>query len=1108
MPFTFFERDPLWYKDAIKYELHVRTFFDSNNDGIGDFRGLTKKIDYLKELGINAIWLLPFYPSPLKDDGYDIADYYKIHPDYGTLRDFKQFLKVAHGHGLRVITELVLNHTSSDHQWFQKARRAKPGSAERDRYVWSDSPEKFKDARIIFKDFESSNWTWDSVAGAYFWHRFYSHQPDLNFESELVKREVEEVVDFWLSLGVDGVRLDAVPYLFERDGTNCENLPETHAYLRSLRKHVDEKFEEKMFLAEANQWPEDAAAYFGKGDECHMAFHFPVMPRIFMAVQMEDSYPISDILNSTPAIPDSCQWAIFLRNHDELTLEMVTDEERDYMYRFYAKDPRAKINVGIRRRLAPLMGNNRKKIELLNILLFSLPGTPVLYYGDEIGMGDNFYLGDRNGVRTPMQWSSDRNAGFSGVNPQQLYLPVIIDPDYHFELINVENQGRNLSSLLWWMKRVIAMRKKYKAFSRGTIQILSSNNPKVLTFIREFGDERILVAVNLSRFTQVVEIDLAKFNGQIPEEVFSHNQFPQIQKKPYTLMLGPYLHYWLLLRNGEQKNTESEEEVRTLMRVENSWQNIFKGKWKEYFEDSILPHYISQCRWFGAKSRKIRRIRIVENAIVQKNSPSNLLILEIEFTEGSPDYYFLPVSFRRAAEAQSLKEEHAWSIIASLSVDETEGVLYDSVCDEEFRSVFLYMLSRRRKIKGMPGEFMSKCTVRYKQFNDTDGNIYASRPLAAEQSNTSIMYDNKFVLKFYRHIEEGANPEYEILKNLTEKTTFRNMPAYVGTVQYSQQEALPGTVALVQEFVENVGDAWTFSKDIVSRYFEQILSHQQSALEIPQKYPSFFDSTIESVPSVIRDLIGDMYLELIMLLGKRTGELHLALSSITDDEAVSPEPFSLLYQRSVYQGMQNLARKTLRTLRKNIKNIPEEYRKEAKAIAGSEQKIITRMQKILKKKIAAMKIRIHGDYHLGQVLYTGKDFFIIDYEGEPARPIGERRLKHSPFKDIAGMIRSFHYVAYGALLLRSSVRSDDIVALEPWIEPWYRTVSGLYLSSYLETVSGAAFVPKKKDELKILLETFLLEKAAYELGYELNNRPAWVLIPLRGMQHVLKNRTM
>lgn len=530
-----------WYKDAIIYELHIKAFRDGNDDGIGDFEGLLEKLDYLHGLGVTAIWLLPFYPSPLRDDGYDIADYYNINPSYGDIKQFKKLLEEAHSRNLKVITELVINHSSDQHPWFQRARRAPKNSPERNYYVWTDDPNQYKDVRIIFQDFETSNWTWDPVAQQYYWHRFFHHQPDLNFDNPAVQEEIFKVLDYWCGMGVDGFRLDAVPYLFEREGTNGENLPETHDFLKKLRKHVDENYPGTLLLAEANMWPEDSASYFGNGDECHMNYHFPVMPRMFMSLQMEDRYPLTDIFDQTPAIPDTCQWAIFLRNHDELTLEMVTDEERDYMYKVYAKDPKAKINLGIRHRLAPLMENNRRKIELLNCLLFSLPGTPVIYYGDEIGMGDNFYLGDRDGVRTPMQWSPDRNAGFSSTNPQKLYLPVILDPQYHYESVNVETERRNPSSLLWYMKRMINMRKKYKAFGRGDMKFIAAENPKVLAFVRTYEEETILVVVNLSRFSQVAELELKDYKGYQPTEVFSKNRWPVIgDDNAYLLTLAPY----------------------------------------------------------------------------------------------------------------------------------------------------------------------------------------------------------------------------------------------------------------------------------------------------------------------------------------------------------------------------------------------------------------------------------------------------------------------------------------------------------------------------------------------------------------------------------------
>jgi maltose alpha-D-glucosyltransferase/alpha-amylase len=539
-------RKELWYKDAIVYELHVKAFYDSNGDGIGDFPGLMQKLDYLTDLGVDCIWLLPTFPSPLRDDGYDIADYRSIHPDYGTLEDFDTFVEEAHARGLHVMTELVMNHTSDSHPWFQESRRA-PAGPMRDWYVWSETDQRYLDVRIIFTDTERSNWTLDQESRHYYWHRFFHHQPDLNFDTPAVREEMIDVLRFWLSRDVDALRLDAVPYLFEREGTNGENLPETHAYLKEVRAAVDREFDNRVLLAEANQWPNDVRPYFGAGDECHMAYHFPLMPRIFMALRRETRLPITEILAQTPDIPANCQWAIFLRNHDELTLEMVTDEERDYMYHEYARDSRMRLNLGIRRRLAPLMDGGRKQIELLNSLLFSLPGTPVLYYGDEIGMGDNYYLGDRNGVRTPMQWTSDRNAGFSRADPARLYSPIVMDPVYGYQAVNIEAQLRTPTSLLNWMKRIIRVRKRYPVFGRGTMEVLQPANDRVFAYIRQHEDITLLIVNNLSRFAQFVELDLRQFEGRVPVELFGESPFPAIGELPYLLTMGPHGFYWFRL---------------------------------------------------------------------------------------------------------------------------------------------------------------------------------------------------------------------------------------------------------------------------------------------------------------------------------------------------------------------------------------------------------------------------------------------------------------------------------------------------------------------------------------------------------------------------------
>ncbi|MGH7808322.1 MAG: maltose alpha-D-glucosyltransferase [Thermodesulfobacteriota bacterium] len=1103
---TYLEDDPLWYKDAVIYELHVKAFYDSNTDGIGDFEGLTEKLDYLEDLGITAIWLLPFYPSPLKDDGYDIADYFNIHPNYGTLRDFKEFLREAHKRGIRVITELVLNHTSDQNAWFRKSRKAKPGSSWRNFYVWSDTAERYKDARVIFKDFETSNWAWDPVAKAYFWHRFYSHQPDLNYDNPQVERTVFRAMDHWLDMGVDGLRLDAVPYLFEREGTNCENLLETHECLKRLRAHIEGKFKNRMLLAEANQWPEDAVAYLGNGDECHMAFHFPLMPRMFVSFWMEDRFPIINILDQTPAIPETCQWALFLRNHDELTLEMVTDEERDYMYRVYAKDPTARINLGIRRRLAPLLGNNRRRMEIMSFLLFSLPGTPVIYYGDEIGMGDNYYLGDRNGVRTPMHWSADRNAGFSRANPQKLYLPIIIDPEYHYEAVNVENQQRNPTSLLWWMRRVIAMRKRFKAFGRGSIEFLNPANPKVLAFIRQYEDEIILVVVNLSRFSQVVELDLSKFAGYMPEEVFGGNRFPIIKDSPYVLTLGFHDYFWFSL-NKEQEviDIKDIETIPELSVSGGSLDVVFQGKAKEDLEEEILPLYIEGRRWFGGKARNIQQINIIENIKIEKNDSSHILFLEVRYTEGAADTYLLPISFTSGDGAEKIIRENSQGVIARLKSRSGDGIIYDSVYDEEFHKALLWMVIRRLTTKGLEGQLIAYHGRFLRKFDDDkDLSVRKSQVLQSEQSNTSILYGNELFLKLFRRLDEGINPDLEIGRFLTERTSFRNVPPFAGAIEYRRPRSEPIIVGLLQAFVPNQGDAWKYTLDSLRGYFESLLSRKGEITEMPDPPASLLESAFQEIPVILQELIGLVYLEMARLLGKRTAELHLALSSDTEDPNFAPEPFSVLYQRALYQSMQSLTRMVVGLLRKNLKNLPDSLREKANEILGSEKQIIEHFKVVFKKKISAMKIRTHGDYHLGQVLYTGNDFVIIDFEGEPARPLSERRLKRSPLRDVAGMIRSFHYAVYNSLFKQIPFKPEEIERLEPWALLWYKYIAGVFLGSYLVTAGDAPFIPKDREELNIMLRAYLLEKAIYELGYELNNRPDWTIIPIKGIKDLIE----
>jgi maltose alpha-D-glucosyltransferase/alpha-amylase len=1103
------QQEPLWYKDAVIYELHVKAFCDSNGDGVGDFRGLTGRLDYLQDLGVTALWLLPFFPSPLRDDGYDIADYVGIHPAYGTLRDFREFLRQAHRRGIRVITEVVLNHTSDQHRWFQRARRSKPGSRWRNFYVWSETPDRYKETRVIFKDFQSSNWTWDSTAQAYYWHRFYSHQPDLNYNSPEVAKAVFKAIDFWLDMGVDGLRLDAVPYLFEREGTNCENLPETHEFIKALRSHIDRRYPDRMLLAEANQWPEDAVAYFGDGDECHMAFNFPLMPRLYMALRMEDRFPIIDILEQTPAVPETCQWALFLRNHDELTLEMVTDEERDYMYRVFAQDPQMRINLGIRRRLAPLLGNHRRRIELMNSLLLSMPGTPIIYQGDEIGMGDNIYLGDRDGVRTPMQWSGDRNAGFSKANPQKLYLPVILDPEYHYEAVNVEVQQNNPHSSLWWMKRRIALRKHYKAFGRGTIEFLYPENRKILAFIRTYGDERILAVANLSRFVQCAELDLSSFQGMAPLEIVGQTRFPPIGELPYFITLGPRDFYWFSLvpQAVDQVFPAARESPLPTLEVTGKWELLFRGNARAALE-TVLPNYLHGKRWFGGKAHPIKSAKVREVIPAGNGSLTAFFTLvQVGYTDADAETYTLPLAYATDEKADRILEDYPGEVLARVHVKEREerGIIYDAMVDKDFCRMLLEMVARRRRPKGEGGALIAGSTRAFREIRGTMLPPLEPSILKAEQSNTSVTYGDRFILKLFRRLHPGVNPDLEIGRFLTDQG-FEHIPPVAGSIEYRKGTEAPMTLAILQALVPNQGDAWEFTLDVLGNFFEQIMARQAAVPKEVQTPGPLLDLLDQEPPAEVFEVIGP-YLESARLLGQRTAELHLALASAPGREEFAPEPFSKLYQRALYQSTRSLTAQVFSLLEQRLSDLPEAIRPEARLVLEAKSEILERFRSITEWKIPAMRIRCHGDYHLGQVLYTGKDFVIIDFEGEPARPISERRIKRSPLRDVAGMLRSFHYAAYVALLRLEQgglIRSEELALVETWARFWHLWVSAFFLNAYLDAALEGGFLPATRAELKVLLDVYLLEKAIYEVGYELNNRPEWAKVPLQGILRVLQ----
>jgi maltose alpha-D-glucosyltransferase/alpha-amylase len=1087
--------DPHWYKDAIVYELRTRSFYDSNGDGIGDIQGLTSKLDYLADLGITALWVLPHYPSPNRDDGYDCADYTDIHAEVGTLEDFDAFVHEAHKRGIRVICELVINHTSDQHPWFQRARHAPRGSALRDFYVWSDTADRYKEARIIFRDFEPSNWAWDPVAGAYYWHRFYSHQPDLNFENPAVHEAVLGVVDFWFARGVDGLRLDAVPYLYEAEGTNCENLPETHAFLKKLRAHVDAKFPNRLLLAEANQWPEDAAAYFGSGDECHMNFHFPIMPRLFISIQMEDRFPIIDILKQTPELHPSCQWAMFLRNHDELTLEMVTDEERDYMYRAYAHEAQMRINLGIRRRLAPLCGNDRQKMELLNALLFSMPGTPVLYYGDEIGMGDNVWLGDRNGVRTPMQWSADRNAGFSRANPQRLILPVNIDPEYHYEALNVEQQQSNASSLLWWTKRLIGMRKRYRAFGRGSVEFLHPANPRVLAFIRRFEDETILVVANLSRHAQYAELDLSSMKGAIPTELMGRTRFPAIGELPYMLTLGGHDFYWFSLVLPREAPEEKRLSADVALSCASPDALLF-GEERPLLEDALPAFLLAR----GLAHGTVANVKITETARMKDGEgPLTYLFVRVEYVEGEPESFALPLLVVRDVPPDT-------TVVAHLALHDAHGhrsgeaVLVEATTEAAARVVVGTALeggSFTTSVGKLVGGRVNGASLSPEELAD-------ARVIDRDRFGASIAFGRRAVLRLLYRMEEGTAPELEIARHFqaprgAEPPPLAGLtPRVLGYVERRAGRNEPVTLALLEEQVEHESTAWQHARGELGRMYERVVANPANAAPPATLHAStLLELTVLEPPPEHAEAIGT-YRDWARLLGRRTADLHRVLAS-PDDPVFAPAPYSTMDQRSKYQSARNLIGRVLASLRRTLGELPVRARGPAGMLVKVEDRLLACFEPILTHRIESCRIRCHGDLHLGRALFTGKDFVFAGIGGGRDRRIEERRRKRSALIDVAAMVRSFQYAAVNALL---SLRPEDQARAEPWGWIWQSWAAAAYVSGYLEGAHGAVFVPNP-DMLSVLLDASLIECAFAELSFQLKRQPDQAWIPMHGVLRLL-----
>ncbi len=1067
--------DPLWYKDAIIYQLHVKSFFDSNDDGIGDFAGLISKLDYICALGATAIWLLPFYPSPLLDDGYDISDYLRVNNDYGTMADVKRFIKAAHDRGLRVIAELVINHTSDQHPWFQRARHAKPGSAMRDFYVWSDTGKEYAGTRIIFLDTERSNWTWDPVAEAYYWHRFYSHQPDLNFDNPRVLKAMLAVMRFWFEIGVDGLRLDAVPYLIERDGTSNENLPETHHILKRIRAELDARFSNRMLLAEANQWPEDTKDYFGDGDECHMAFHFPLMPRMYMAIGREDRFPITDIMRQTPAIPENCQWVIFLRNHDELTLEMVTDNERDYLWEIYAADRRARLNLGIRRRLTPLLERDRRRVELLNCLLLAMPGTPVIYYGDEIGMGDNFHLGDRDGVRTPMQWSPDRNGGFSRADPATLVLPPIMDPLYGYEAVNVELQSRDPHSLLNWMRRMLAVRRQHRALGRGSLRFLYPKNRKVLAYLREYEGETILCVANLARSAQAVELDLSEFGGRIPIELNNGSPFPPIGQLTYLLTMPPYGFYWFLLAvEGDWPSwhtpaPEPMPEYQTIV-LRGHLAETLLGPAKPTLENEVLPAYLQKRRWFSAKNQILESVRL-GYAVPMTDGEDECQLCEIEtVTSAGTAQWLIPLAIVEDTEhSVALPNQLA---LARVRRERRVGLLTDGFAVPAFAYQMIERLARGSRTATARGE------IRFLPTADHIAKLAIPKGaeinwISAEQSNSSLTIADQVMLKVFRRIAGGKHPEAEMSRYLT-GNGFANAAPLLGEIVRVAPDGTSYSLAVAQGFVRNQGDAWSWVSDHLLMAQDDLASAQPAA-------------------ETEHDHLTD-YERLTATIGRRLGEMHKVLARPTDDPAFSPVRADSETLETWRDRARNSLQAAFETLASHEWERADDGDRAARLLEQRTQ-LLAVVDDIPHVAAGALMTRIHGDFHLGQVLVSSGDAYIIDFEGEPGRTLEERRAKASPLRDVAGLLRSLDYVAAN-LMDRRNVSSGPISSdrIQEFLAHFRSASAAAFLKGYRTAAGADAGSWNEK-----ILELLLLEKAAYEINYEAANRPPWLPVPLAGM---------
>jgi len=1104
-----------WYRDVIFYEVPVKSFFDSNGDGIGDFRGLIEKLDYLTDLGVSCLWLLPYFPSPLRDDGYDVTDYRAIHPSLGNIDDFRQLLVEAKSRGLQVVAEMVINHTSDQHPWFVAARGAARGSSLRDFYIWRDSLESSQS--VASSGGSSSHWSWDDQAQAFYWHRFDSHQPDLNFRNPQVREEVLNVLRFWADLGVDGMALNGASFLVEGNSRQSEHLPETHQVLRYFRSQLGKEYPQLMLQAGVNAWPADAHQYFGHGDECQMVPHLALAQRLFLALKQEQREPIAEIIRNTPQPPDGCQWITLLRNHDELTLSLATDEERDYLFREYACDASMRWQSGILRRLAPLVDNGRRRTELLFSLLFSLPGSPLIYYGDELGMGDNVFLGGRSGIRTPMQWTSDRNAGFSTADFARLYAPPVMDATFGYEVVNVEAQRRSPTSLFRWLRRLIGLRKNTPAFARGSLEWLEPDNSKVLAFVRRLprqdDDEIVLVVANLSRTSQPAELDLSAYAGLIPVEMFGRTPFPKSGSSRYVVTLGPHSFLWFRLQRQVHEvasrlvpvKTEAVEKIATLPRPAN-WEGVFEGVVRQSLEQQALPGFLKSQRWFGGKSRKVESVVVLDHGKLPGQANTNLVFLQVTYGGGGHDVYFLPLAIADGQAAVRLLETMPTWVVARFEGPSGEAVLYDALADDAVCTGFLNAIGEQAQFYTDSG---SVCAVATEAFQPLRGR--SDYPLAvvrgpATSSNSLVFFGRRLLFKLFRRLEEGTNPDFEIGRFLTEATEFERAPKVAGNLEYFRSDGHgPYTLGILQALIANQGDGWSHAIEELGRYFERAVGRMHGpSPPVPDERP-LHGLVDASPPPAVLETIGT-YLLAAESLGRRTAELHMALASDDQAPAFAPEPISEKDLRTLADEIHHQAETAFAALGSNIGRLPANVSDQARLLLTNGQNELREIISGWREVPQATKTRVHGDYHLGQVLWSENDYIILDFEGEPTRTVDERREKFSPIRDVAGMLRSYHYAAYAGLFAFTQDRPDDFARLAPWAEMWQQWISAAFTRQYLTTAGRASFIPSDRGQFAFLLDGFMLAKALYELAYELNNRPDWVRIPLSGVSRLLESQ--